>query len=112
MTIGWNLEDTLDACQADRDGDGIINEHMPDGEEPDETLWGNPAATPELFQALWDSGVNAVRIPVTWLSRVQEVVDYAYDIGMMKTNFTDNGIPVIVGEYAVSGEIYTPEKNN
>lgn len=96
MTIGWNLGDTLDACQADRDGDGVINEHVPDGEEPDETLWGNPKATPELFQALWDSGVNAVRIPVTWrdhideagnisaswLDRVQEVVDYAYDIGM------------------------------
>lgn len=94
MTIGWNLGNTLDACQADRDG--VINEHVPDGEEPDETLWGNPKATPELFQALWDSGVNAVRIPVTWrdhideagnisaswLDRVQEVVDYAYDIGM------------------------------
>lgn len=36
MTIGWNLGDTLDACQADRDGDGIINEHVADGEEPDE----------------------------------------------------------------------------
>lgn len=95
MTIGWNLGDTLDSCQADRDGDGIINEHVDEG-EPDETLWGNPKATPELFQALLDSGVNAVRIPVTWrdhideagnisaqwLDRVQQVVDYAYDIGM------------------------------
>ncbi len=96
MKIGWNLGDTLDACQADRDGDGVINEHAPDGEEPDETLWGNPPATQELFQALWDSGVNAVRIPVTWrdhidadgnisaawLDRVQQVVDYTYDLGM------------------------------
>ena len=96
MTIGWNLGDTLDACQADRDGDGVINEHVAEGEEPDETLWGNPPATKELFQALLDSGVNAVRIPVTWrdhidgdgnispswLDRVQEVVDYAYDLGM------------------------------
>lgn len=96
MTIGWNLGDTLDACQADRDGDGVINEHVAEGEEPDETLWGNPRATKELFQALLDSGVNAVRIPVTWrdhidgdgdispswLDRVQEVVDYAYDLGM------------------------------
>lgn len=96
MTIGWNLGDTLDACQADRDGDGRINEHVEDGEEPDETLWGNPFATQELFQALYDSGVNSVRIPVTWrdhideqgniseawLNRVQEVVDYAYGIGM------------------------------
>lgn len=96
MTIGWNLGNTLDACQADRDGDGVINEHVAEGEEPDETLWGNPRATKELFQALLDSGVNAVRIPVTWrdhidgdgnispswLDRVQEVVDYAYDLGM------------------------------
>lgn len=42
MTIGWNLGNTLDSCQADRDGDGVINEHVADGEEPDETLWGNP----------------------------------------------------------------------
>lgn len=96
MKIGWNLGDTLDSCQADRDGDGIINEHAEDGQEPDETLWGNPQATKELFQALLDSGVNAVRIPVTWrdhidaegnvtpawMDRVQEAVDYAYDLGM------------------------------
>lgn len=96
MKLGWNLGDTLDSCQADRDGDGLINEHAAEGEEPDETLWGNPPATKELFQALWDSGVNAVRIPVTWrdhideqgnvseawMNRVQEVVDYAYGIGM------------------------------
>ena len=96
MTIGWNLGDTLDSCQADRDGDGVINEHVSDGKEPDETLWGNPMATQELFNALYDSGVNAVRIPVTWrdhidaegniseewLDRVQEVVDYAYDLEM------------------------------
>lgn len=96
MKLGWNLGDTLDACQADRDGDGIINEHVAAGTEPDETLWGNPRATKELFEALLDSGVNAVRIPVTWrdhidaegnispewLDRVQEVVDYAYDLDM------------------------------
>ena len=96
IKIGWNLGNTLDACQADRDGDGVINEHAAEGVEPDETLWGNPRATRELFQALWDSGVNAVRIPVTWrdhideqgniseawLDRVLEVVDYACDVGM------------------------------
>lgn len=97
IKIGWNLGDTLDVCQADRDGDGRVNEHVEEGEEVDETLWGNPKATKELFQALWDSGVNAVRIPVTWrdhideagnvseswMNRVREVVDYAYDLGMV-----------------------------
>lgn len=97
IRIGWNLGDTLDVCQADRDGDGKVNEHVEEGEEVDETLWGNPKATKELFESLWDSGVNAVRIPVTWrdhideagnvteawMNRVREVVDYAYDLGMI-----------------------------
>lgn len=93
MKIGWNLGDTLDVCQADRDGDGRVNEHVGEGEEVDETLWGNVMTTPELFDKLKEDGVNAVRIPVTWrdhldendnikeswMNRVQEVVDYAIE---------------------------------
>ncbi|MFR5514999.1 MAG: glycoside hydrolase family 5 protein, partial [[Eubacterium] siraeum] len=96
MTFGWNLGNTLDVCQADRDGDGKINEHVEAGEKVDETLWGNPKATNELFTSLKKNGVNAVRIPVTWrdhmdsngnidrewMDRVQQVVDYAYSQGM------------------------------
>lgn len=96
MGIGWNLGDTLDVCQADRDGDGIVNEHVSEGEKVDETLWGNPFATRELFTALKEDGISSVRIPVTWrdhidekgsidkdwLDRVQEVVDYAYSQDM------------------------------
>lgn len=96
MGLGWNLGDTLDVCQADRDGDGIVNEHVGDGEKVDETLWGNPFATRELFTALKEDGISSVRIPVTWrdhiddkgnidkdwLDRVQEVVDYAYSQDM------------------------------
>lgn len=92
MTFGWNLGDTLDVCQADRDGDGKVNEHVEEGEKVDETLWGNPKATYELFTQLKSDGINAVRIPVTWrdhmdadgnidkdwMDRVQQVVDYAY----------------------------------
>ncbi|MDE5859459.1 MAG: glycoside hydrolase family 5 protein, partial [Oscillospiraceae bacterium] len=92
MGLGWNLGDTLDVCQADRDGDGRVNEHVEDGEKVDETLWGNPKATKELFSALKEDGIDSVRIPVTWrdhidesgkidaegLDRGQEVVDYAY----------------------------------
>ena len=40
MGIGWNLGDTLDVCQADRDGDGIIDEHVSE-EKVDET-YGEP----------------------------------------------------------------------
>ncbi len=96
IRLGWNLGNTLDVCQADRNGDGILDEHAEDGEEVDETLWGNPYATRELFKALTDDGFNAVRLPVTWrdhidgegninpdwLARVKQVVDYAYDCGM------------------------------
>lgn len=96
MTFGWNLGNTLDVCQADRDGDGKINEHVEEGEKVDETLWGNPKATKDLFTSLKKNGVNAVRIPVTWrdhmdsdgnidrewMDRVQQVVDYAYSQGM------------------------------
>lgn len=96
MTFGWNLGNTLDVSQADRDGDGKINEHVEAGEKVDETLWGNPKATKELFTSLKKNGVNAVRIPVTWrdhmdsngnidrewMDRVQQVVDYAYSQGM------------------------------
>ena len=96
MTFGWNLGNTLDVCQADRDGDGKINEHVEAGEKVDETLWGNPKATKELFTSLKKNGVNAVRIPVTWrdhmdsngnidrewMDRVHQVVDYAYSQGM------------------------------
>lgn len=92
MTFGWNLGDTLDVCQADRDGDGKVNEHVEKGEKVDETLWVNPKATKELFTQLKSDGINAVRIPVTWrdhmdadgnidkdwMDRVQQVVDYAY----------------------------------
>lgn len=96
MTFGWNLGNTLDVCQADRDGDSKINEHVEAGEKVDETLWGNPKATKDLFTSLKKNGVNAVRIPVTWrdhmdsdgnidrewMDRVQQVVDYAYSQGM------------------------------
>lgn len=98
MTLGYNLGDTLDVCQADRDGDGQINEHVNDGEKVDETLWGNKKATKKLFETIKKDGFNAVRIPVTWrdhmgkapdykidedwMARVKEVVDYAYDLDM------------------------------
>lgn len=95
MGFGWNLGDTLDVCNADRNGDGKIDENS---DNVDETLWGNPKATQELFNQLKADGVKSVRIPVTWrdhmgeapdykvdeewMDRVQEVVDYARNAGM------------------------------
>ncbi len=74
MQPSWNLGNTLDAI-------------------PDETSWGNPKATRELFRTIRAEGFRSVRIPVTWsahqsatapytvddayMSRVKQVVDWA-----------------------------------
>ncbi len=93
MGIGYNLGNSLDVCNADRDGDGEIDENSSD---VDETLWGNPVVTKELIEFVKESGFNSIRIPITWrdhidedynideewMDRVVEVVDYAYDLGL------------------------------
>eukprot|EP00833_Pecoramyces_ruminatium_P002510 jgi/Orpsp1_1/1176542/evm.model.c7180000057997.1 len=74
-----------------------------------ETCWGNPKATPELFQKLHSLGFNTFRIPTTWtghfgegpeykiddawMKRVHEVVDYAINTGSQNEP-RKNGDPV------------------
>jgi endoglucanase len=86
MAPGWNLGNSLDACSSNA------------ADKPDETTWGNPTVTEDLFSALKEDGIAAVRIPVTWrhflgpapkytidaarMNRVREVVDYAMDNGL------------------------------
>ncbi len=96
MRVCWNLGNSLDACRSDLDLDGRVDMLPAHGMDYDETLYGNPQVSRELFKALTDSGVNAVRIPVTWrshtdefgnidaewLNRVQQVVDQAYNCGL------------------------------
>ena len=75
ISLGWNLGNTLEATGG-------------------ETAWGNPRVTPGLIALVADSGFDAVRLPVAWdgnadpdtaridpawLSRVEEVVQYALD---------------------------------
>ncbi len=81
IKVGWNLGNTLDAT-----GTGLSAEKS----------WGNPTVTPELFAAIKEAGFNAVRIPTSWgnhmdenhtidpewMARVNEIVDYAYDLDM------------------------------
>lgn len=80
MGAGWNLGNTLESA---RNG------------EVGETLWGNPEASQEMIDAVADAGFSTVRIPVSylnkidddnnykideaWLDRVEEVVDYCYN---------------------------------
>lgn len=80
LGAGWNYGNTLEACTAGT---------------PSETVWGNPAASQEMINAVADAGFKTVRIPVSylskiddnngykideaWLNRVNEVVDYCYN---------------------------------
>ena len=80
LGAGWNYGNTLEACT---------------GGTPNETVWGNPAASQEMINAVADAGFKTVRIPVSylskiddsngykideaWLDRVNEVVDYCYN---------------------------------
>lgn len=108
IRIGWNLGDSLDSCIADLNRDWRVDVKPEDGKGVDETLWGNPTVTRELFKALTDSGVNAVRIPISWrdhidedgaingewLNRVQQVVNFAYNCGMyVIINIQHDGAP-------------------
>lgn len=75
---GWNLGNSLEAIGG-------------------ETAWGNPVVTQELIDAVKSAGFNTIRIPVAWskftnetnytidsewLSRVEEVVNYALNNNM------------------------------
>jgi endoglucanase len=83
LSPGWNLGNTLEATAMNRD-------------IRSETSWGNPVTTQAMISLLKDSGFKTLRVPVSWhnhvdgdftidadwMDRVQEVVDYAYGIGM------------------------------
>jgi len=83
MGTGWNLGNTMDG-------------HT--GFTPNETLWQNVETSQELIKAVHDMGFNTIRIPITWgtmiddengykieetwMSRVQDIVDYAMNMNM------------------------------
>ena len=88
MKFGWNLGNTLDAC------DSGSNWSSKTSEEID---WGlKNTATDQLFQKLKDSGIKSVRIPISWhnhvdsnlninsewMKHVKNVVDMAYSKGL------------------------------
>ena len=100
MGAGWNVGNQLEAASG-----GI----------PNETAWGNPVITKDLIKAVKDAGFNTVRVPVSylgyigdkasgykidesWLARVKEVVDYAYDLDMyVIVNMHGDGYNTVVG---------------
>ncbi|MCD7728231.1 MAG: cellulase family glycosylhydrolase [Ruminococcus sp.] len=107
MSPAWNLGNQLEATS---------------NGTPNETVWGNPTITMETLQMVKDAGFNAVRIPVSylnyigdadsnyeikgdWLDRVQEVVDYAYDIGLyVIINMHGDGYYSVPGSWLLCAE--------
>ena len=96
MGNGINLGNTMEACSNGKNG-GFIQ----DNPSYYETLWGQPVTTREMLQAMKECGFDTVRIPVAWmtnathldrgdytiapayLDRVEEIVNYALDAGMI-----------------------------
>jgi endoglucanase len=87
MGIGWNLGNTLEACDTTRTLSSV---------QEYETYWGNIVTTQKIIDGIKDAGFKSVRIPVAWsnlmasdytinvnlLKRVKEVVDYCSNAGL------------------------------
>lgn len=88
LGVGWNLGNTFDAIKQgwNKNADEMTLE----------TVWCGVATSEKMFDALKEAGFTAVRIPVSWhdhvsgpdheiserwMSRVQEVVDWAMERG-------------------------------
>ncbi|MBY0206515.1 glycoside hydrolase family 5 protein [Paenibacillus cucumis (ex Kampfer et al. 2016)] len=101
MGAGWNLGNQLEAT---------VNG------TPNETSWGNPTITPELIKKVKAAGFKTIRIPVSylnyigsapnytvnasWLNRIQQVVDYAYNEGLyVVINMHGDGFHSIPGSW-------------
>ncbi|MBO3086320.1 cellulase family glycosylhydrolase [Cellulomonas fengjieae] len=100
---GWNLGNQLEAN---------INGM------PSETAWGNPVVTSALIDRVKAAGFRTIRIPVSylgkigsapsytvdaaWLSRIQEVVDLAYDRGLhVIINMHGDGYKSVAGSWLI-----------
>lgn len=115
MGAGWNYGNTLEANR---------------GGTPDETVWGNPRASQAMVDAVADAGFGTVRIPVSflskiddscgykidreWLDRIAEVVDYCYNRELFVIiNIHGDGYHTIKGGWLLcdgSDQSYIKEK--
>jgi endoglucanase len=103
MGAGWNLGNSLES-----NINGI----------PSETAWGNPTVTQALIDRVKAAGFKTIRIPVSylghigsgpnytvnssWLNRIQEVVNYAYNRGMyVLINMHGDGYKTVSGSWLI-----------
>lgn len=106
LGAGWNLGNTLEANS---------------GGAPIETVWGNPEASQEMLDAVAAAGFKTVRVPVsylsmiddandykideTWLNRVNEVVDYCYNADLnVIINIHGDGYYSVDGGWLLCGD--------
>ncbi len=96
MGNGINLGNTMEACNNGKNGGNTMDAPL-----FYETSWGQPVTTPEMLRGMKEAGFDTVRIPVAWmtnaahldrgdytisgkyLDRVEEIVNYALDAGMI-----------------------------
>lgn len=115
MGAGWNYGNTL---EANMEG------------TPDETVWGNPRASQAMVDAVAEAGFRTVRIPISflskindscgykiddeWLERIAEVVDYCYNKELFVIiNIHGDGYHTIKGGWLLcngSDQAYIKEK--
>ncbi len=103
MGVGWNLGNTLDACNYKKEylGEAQAVTYY-------EKLWGNPVTTAAMIKAIHDAGFGSIRVPVTyydhlnkdgtieadWFDRVATIVDdvLAYDMYCIIDVHHDSGL--------------------
>lgn len=105
MGVGYNLGNSLEASK---------------GGTPSETEWGNPKLTEQFVLAAKSAGFQSIRIPVSylskiddnngyqidsaWLDRVQEVVDYCVKNDMyVIVNMHGDGYTTVEGGWLLCG---------
>ena len=105
MGVGYNLGNSLEAASSGT---------------PNETAYGNPKLTEDLVLAAKDAGFKSIRIPVSylsmiddnngykidssWLDRVQQVVDYCVDNDMYAiVNMHGDGYTTVNGGWLLCG---------
>lgn len=122
INVGWNLGNSLDSKASVNGLDANLNQ---------ETNWGNPYIARSLIDYVKAQGFNTIRIPVTWyyntyevevkgethlkisekwLSRVQDVVDYAIENDMYVILNTHHEQPIIYA--GISDEEFENVKKN
>ena len=121
MKAGWNLGNTLEAYNSSV---------SPEKELSTEEVWGNPVTTQAMIDEVKKAGFETIRIPITWrghvtvaedgtvtvsdvwLTRVKEVVDYAYNNDMYVIINTHHDIEI--ADESVEGKNlgYYPSTDN